>query len=334
MSYSNHFGQKEPPGQNSLTMRILIIGGCGFVGGRLAVHLAEGGHEIMLGSRHACHAPFWLPQAAMVQIEWDNASALERCCKGVDLVIHAAGMNAQECAMDPVSALTFNGVATTRLVWAAIRSGVARFIYFSTAHVYASPLVGIITEESCPRNLHPYATSHLAGEQAVLSASKQAQMEGIVVRLSNAFGAPMQKEVNCWMLLVNDLCQQAVETRKLVLQTSGLQHRDFIGLTSVCRVVEALALNTQSRQSVVCNVGSGVSQSLLAMTQQIQQRCAQVLGFEPELQRVQSTLYEHYPEFTFRTDNLAAFGINSESLDVSAEIDSLLRFCHSSFIRL
>jgi UDP-glucose 4-epimerase len=159
-------------------------------------------------------------------------------------------------------------------------------------------------------------------------------MDGIVVRLSNAFGAPMQKEVNCWMLLVNDLCRQAVETRKLVLQTSGLQHRDFIGLTSVCRVVEALALNTQSRQSVICNVGSGVSQSLLAMTRQIQQRCVQVFGFEPELQRLQSALYEHHPELTFRTDNLAALGINFGSLDASAEIDSLLCFCHSSFLRL
>ena len=332
MNCWNRYGSKVRRGRFSLAMRILITGGFGFVGGRLAMALLQAGHQIVLGSRNVISPPVWLPQAEVVQIVWDDDSALDHSCNGFDVVIQAAGMNAQDCANNPVAALAFNGVATARLVAAACRAGVQRFIYLSTCHVYASPLVGIITEETCPRNLHPYATSHLAGEHAVLSASQRGQIHGIVLRLSNAFGTPMHKDVNCWMLLVNDLCKQAVQTRKLVLQTSGLQQRDFIGLTEVCRVAEYFSVgHSESKPTGVFNVGAGMSQSVLAMAQFIQQRCVHVLGLKPLLQCVEEGVNEQHPTLTYRPDNLAALGINSNGLDNTAEIDSLLRFCQTAF---
>lgn len=315
-------------------MRILITGGFGFIGGRLGQYLQQNGHQVILGSRKASCPPEWLPHAEVAQIDWSDSRALKQICSRVDVVIQAAGMNAQDCASDPVAALEFNGLVTARLVAAASRVGVKRFIYLSTAHVYASPLVGTITEEICPLNLHPYATSHLAGEHAVLSANQRGQIEGIVLRLSNAFGAPVHKDVNCWMLLVNDLCKQAVQKRKLVLQTSGLQQRDFIGMTEVCRVAEHLTVrNRASTQPGIFNVGAGMSQSVVAMAQLIQQRCAQVLGFEPVLQRVQGEADEPPRMLSYRVDNLAALGIKSDFLENSAEIDSLLRFCQSTFTK-
>ena len=104
-------------------------------------------------------------------------------------MIHAAGMNAQDCAENPVGALGFNGVSTARLVQASIRAGVSKFIYFSTAHVYCSPLTGEIDVTSCPRNLHPYASTHLAGEYALMSAAQGDNgLTGIILRLSNVIG--------------------------------------------------------------------------------------------------------------------------------------------------
>jgi UDP-glucose 4-epimerase len=313
-------------------MRILIIGGLGFVGGRLAKYLSQAGHQIVLGSRHITISPDWLDQAEIVQIEWENVAALELSCVGVDVVIHTAGMNAQDCAADPVAALTFNGVATGRLVEAASRAGVKKFIYLSTAHVYSSPLVGVITEESCPRNLHPYATSHLAGEYAVLSASQRGLLQGIVLRLSNAFGAPMHKDVNCWMLLVNDLCRQAVETRKLVLQTSGLQHRDFICLKDVCRITEELLDNVDTVSATgIFNLGAGASQPVLSMAELIQQRCFHVLGFQPALQHAEGKEGEQHLSLAYRSDRLGAQGIKSNRSDNVLEVDDLLRFCSTTF---
>jgi UDP-glucose 4-epimerase len=311
-------------------MRILITGGFGFIGGRLAVHLAQAGHQIVLSSRSTIKAPSWLPQAEVVQIQWHDSEYLVYTCQGIDVVIHAAGMNAQDCAADPVTALEFNGVATSRLVAAAIRSCVPRFIYLSTAHVYDSPLTGTITENTCPRNLHPYATSHLAGEHAVLGANQRGQIWGSVLRLSNAFGSPVHSNVNCWMLLVNDLCRQAVETHKLVLQTNGLQQRDFISMVDVCRVTEQLAIsNDNFLSSGLFNVGTGVSQSVLEMALMIQQRCKQVLGFKPELQRPTDGATEAHPKLHYQTNRFTS--IASDTNANITELDNLLSFCHSTF---
>jgi UDP-glucose 4-epimerase len=314
-------------------VRILITGGFGFVGGRLAQHLHQAGHEIILGSRNASSPPDWLPQAEVKQTKWHDGRALEQACNGADVVIHAAGMNAQDCLTDPVAALEFNGLAAARLLEAASRSGVKRFVCLSTAHVYANPLMGTITEESCPRNLHPYAASHLAGENVVLSASERGQIEGIVLRLSNAFGAPAHKDANCWVLLVNDLCRQAVQSGKLVLRSSGLQQRDFISITEVVRVATTLSTRALDVQLPgVFNVGSGVSQSVLELAKMVQQRCKLVLGFEPELQRLATGADERHEKLEYLTDKLNKIGL-TVSTNHSDEIDSLLAFCSASFKR-
>jgi UDP-glucose 4-epimerase len=313
-------------------MRLLITGGLGFIGGRIAAHLAQSGHSIILGSRKAINPPAWLPQAEVTQIHWEDIASLERSCKDVDIVIQAAGMNAQDCANDPVGALAFNGVATSRMVEAACHASVQRFIYLSTAHVYDSPLEGTITEKTCPRNLHPYATSHLAGENAVLSAVQRGLIQGIVLRLSNAFGAPMHKDVNCWMLLVNDLCRQAVQTGKLVFRT-GWQQRDFIAMTEVCHAIERLIIRNQDEdyQNGIVNVGAGVSESVLGMTKMIQQRCVQVLGFEPELQHKEDLKEEIRIPFVYQTIRLEKFTMNHGSANNIVEIDNLLRYCKTIF---
>ncbi len=332
MNCLNRSGSKVHRGRFSLKMRILITGGFGFVGGRLAWHLAQTGHQIVLGSRKAVRSPAWLSHAEMAQMNWDDAAALERICNGVDVVIQAAGMNAQDSAADPVAALAFNGLATARLVAAASRVGVKRFVYLSTAHVYASPLVGTINEDTCTRNLHPYATSHLAGEHAVLSASERGLIQGIVLRMANAFGAPMHKDVNCWMLLVNDLCRQAIQVRKLVLSSSGQQQRDFIGMTEVCRVVEQLAFGSRDDcETGIFNLGAGMAQPVLAMAQTIQQRCVKVLGFEPELHREQGRKNDSFEPLSYRVDRLGEIGIKVVGINNQDEIDRLLRYCSITF---
>lgn len=313
-------------------MEILVTGGFGFVGGRLAKFFSKAGHQITLGSRNFANPPDWLPKASVAKMEWDDYASLEKVCDGIDFVIHAAGMNTQDCASDPVGALAFNGLATARLVAAASRVGVKKFIYLSTAHVYASPLMGTLTEATCPRNLHPYATSHLSGEYSLLSAIQRGQIQGAVMRLSNAFGAPMHKAANCWMLLVNDLCRQVVETGMLRLQTSGLQQRDFISLKNVCEVTEYLLMDSGGfNANGVFNVGAGSSLSVLEMSKLIQQRCIQVLGFEPLLKHAEVKMNEQHPKLEYVSSRLVNCSSNIVKSNNAMEVDDLLQFCKISF---
>jgi UDP-glucose 4-epimerase len=308
-------------------MKILITGGYGFLGGRLALYMQQAGHQVCIGSRRSNkEPPNWLPQAEVLQINWGSEDGLAHICNGNDVVIHAAGMNAKECTNDPVGALEINGVATARLLSAAIRCKVKRFIYLSTAHVYASPLVGEITEITCTQNLHPYATSHLAGEQTVMKAGQFGEIDGVVLRLSNAFGAPAHKDVNCWDLLVNELCSQAVETGMMVLRSSGIQERDFIPITEVCRIVEMLvSKNSAIPNKYIYNLGSNFSHSVYSMAKLIQSRCKIIQGIEPSIQRSAVLPNEIHEALFYSSANIIKIcgQINSNYIN---EIDELINF--------
>lgn len=314
-------------------MRVLITGGFGFVGGRLAAHLVQHGYKVILGSRTLRGVPDWLPSAEVMQTDWTDQCSLEKNCIGVDVVIQAAGMNAQACAADPIAALAFNGLATSRLVTAASRMGVQQFIYLSTAHVYSDVFVEGLSDQIHPCNQHPYATSHLAGENAVLSANQTKLMRGTVLRLSNAYGYPMHQSVNCWTLLANDLCRQAVEKGDLFLQTSGLQHRNFIGLAEVCNsVMHHMDPEKLSNKKGVFNIGSRRTQSVLEMAKFIQKRCEKILGFRPPLHRQGTGKVSSYNNINPTNQLTDSILCTNEFLD-SKEIDGLLRFCLSKFIK-
>ncbi len=189
----------------------------------------------------------------------------------------------------------------------------------------------MITEETCPRNTHPYATSHLAGENIVLNANQQGQIDGIVLRLSNVFGAPMQNENNCWTLLVNDLCRQISNTRKLVLRSNGNQRRDFISMSEICRILQHITTyGADTLSTKVINVGSGTSQTVYEISKLIQSRCKILLGFEPEILRPIIGLAEKVETLKYKTNRLAELGLNV-SIDNTFEIDNLITFCQASF---
>lgn len=316
----------------SRCMRVLISGGTGYIGGKLAVHLRREGHQIVLGSRKISGSPEWLPDAEMAQTKWNEWDELSRICRDIDVVIHAAGMNAQDCLADPVAALEFNGVATARFVSAAARAGVKRFIYLSTAHVYASPLVGRISEKTCPKNLHPYATSHLSGEHAVIAANDRREIQGIVFRISNAFGAPVSKEANCWHLLINDLCRQVVEKKTLSLRGSGKETRDFISLSEVCRVIELfVSCNFNSQVAGVFNLGMGRSLSVLDMVELIQQGCLNTLGHFPGLHIGYETNNDDMSLLKYESSRMSSLGIYLDASKNIEELDNLLKYCKHTF---
>lgn len=308
--------------------RILVTGGFGYVGGRVGQALAvQPNVEVMLGSRSPQQCPAWLPTAVPVLTPWQDRAALAEACAGVDTVIHLAAMNEIEAAQDPVGALEMNGVATARLMEAAKAGRVGRFIYLSTAHVYGAPLTGRIDESICPRPVHPYATSHRAAEDVVLAAHATGVMAGIVVRLSNSFGAPAHPGVNRWTLLVNDLCRQAATTGKLVLKSSGLQRRDFVTLADVGRAIVHLERLSQAfLGNGIFNVGGTWAPSVMEMAELVAERCDAVLGFRPQIVRPEPADGETDQSLDYRIDKLAESGFRLEN-DHDAEIDATLLLC-------
>jgi UDP-glucose 4-epimerase len=312
--------------------RLLITGGMGFVGGRVAKLLASREDvTVILGSRIAQENPCWLPVAQVMAMDWYSQKNLKLACDGIDTIVHLAGMNDADCLRDPVKALEVNTVNTARLMQASKRAGVERVIYFSTAQVYGPSLVGKINESTFTKGRHPYATSHRAAEDIVLAAADK-HMDSIVLRLSNGFGVPAHPKVNSWRLLMNDLCRQAVTLRRMTLHSTGLQSRDFITLHDVSWVTaHMIDLPKKDIGDGLFNVGSGKSSRVIDMVELIQARCVEVMGFLPEIIRQQPVDNEKISSFDYRIDKLLSTGFKLSGNPV-LEIDETLRMCNQSFM--
>jgi UDP-glucose 4-epimerase len=310
-------------------MHILITGGNGYIGARLVKQLISLGNKVTIGTRSIKKNIIESENLNQYIINWDNELEIKKICNGIDVVIHTSGMNAEESEKDPIEAFNFNGILTAKLFKAASDVNVKKFIFLSTIHVYNNILEGEISEKTYPINLHPYAISNLAGEQFILSLSKNSKTKCIVLRISNSFGVPIFKENNCWSLFINNLCLQAVTENKLELFSNIFQSRDFISMSELCKIIEWLT-RKEYAESIIINVGSGESKTLIQMAKIIQERCKSLLQLNLPIIHKSINTQISQPILVYRCLELekAGYKINHNLIN---EIDSLLIYCKSIY---
>ncbi len=312
---------------------VLITGAFGYLGGRIAKLLAGDPDVVVhLGTREGDRkAPGWIGSGKVTAMDLVSSGSLDDACRDMDAVVHLAAVNEVESASDPQRALEVNGLGTLRLLEAAQRNGVGRFVYLSTIHVYGSPLAGVITERTLPRPRHPYAITHRVAEDFVLASHDTGKLTGIVLRLSNGFGAPASPEADRWTLVVNDLCRQAVTTERLVLKTPGLQRRDFITLHDVARAVShMLGLGPDRCGDGLFNLGGEYAVSILDMANLIAARCEAILGVRPPIERPNPAGSETVEDLEYRMEKIKGTGFTLTG-DAEEEMDATLRFCVEYF---
>lgn len=262
-------------------------------------------------------------------MDWGDDRSLQNACKNIDVIVHAAGMNAKECLENPDLALKVNGVATESLVRAASIQLVSQFIYLSSAHVYSEDLSGVISEEQSLTNLHPYATSQVAGERAAINGHSNVAMQTVVVRLANAIGVPLNKDVNCWTLVVNDLCKQAALDRRLVIRGPSNGVRNFITMTDVCMGLEFLVSNRQDRlHSLICNLGDK-TKTIGNIASAIKSIYLEEKGMDLEIIELSNDRSETQ-NLNFRSSVLADIGYQWSS-NFKEELIELVKFCEFEF---
>ncbi len=309
-----------------MSKTVLVTGGLGYLGGRIALHLAGQGHKVRLTTRRAAEdVSAWAAGIEVVNADFSTDTDFGALCRDVDAVVHLAALNAGQCADDPELAIRVNVTGTRDLVEAA--GDAKHFIYVSTAHVYGAPLAGVINEDTPPPPPQPYYETQLAAEENVLAEDGP---EGIVLRLSNAIGAPADAGADCWMLAANDLCRQAVAGKGLVLHGTGLDVRDFVPVFDVCGAVDHfLGLDVGALGDRVFNVGGG-AMTMLALAERIAGRAEAVFGERPDIDRKEPDPGEEALRLDYRIDRLLGTGFTPAG-NIDDEIDATLEFCRLAF---
>ena len=116
---------------NWTDQKVLVTGGTGFVGGRLAERLAATGARVRTIVRRQCDHP-GLANVEQVEGDFIDPETARRACEGMAIVIHAAA----SIGGDRDESRRVNARGTAGLAAAARAEGCRRFVQISTISVY------------------------------------------------------------------------------------------------------------------------------------------------------------------------------------------------------
>lgn len=242
-------------------MRILLTGASGYIGSYLIRHFFN--QKIEFGaifrrkpdylSDILQHTPFYITDLESLP----GLSIHEH----YDVLIHLASANDID-SKDSLSALLTTGYGTRRVIEFCKRNSISHMIYFSTFQVYGTN-EGRISEDTPTNCQNDYALTHLIGEEYLRIARQRGELDGIILRPTNIYGAPIHASVDRWSLVPTCFCKEAVEQGKITLQSSGKQARDFISLEDISQLTQILAQNFDSHMNQTINLASGHVRTIL-----------------------------------------------------------------------
>ena len=309
---------------------MLITGALGYLGGRIATHLAsvDQATSIRLMTRRSeDRIPQWAREFEIVNADMLSPSSLETATAGIDTVIHLASVDEVKSIQDPELALNVNGSGTHSLLKACHAQGVARFVYLSTFHVYGPGAVSPITEETPTKPVHPYAITHRLAEDFVNWYRHSYGMQTLILRLSNGYGFPADSLVQRWTLVFNDVCRQAVQNGEIRLRSKGSQHRDFVSIADLSRaVVHLLDLPSQEWKDGLFNVGGECSLSILEVAEKIALEYLQEYGNEIPIVIGEADESQSAGPIVFSIDKLKQTGFSLAD-NMAHEIRETFKIC-------
>jgi CDP-paratose 2-epimerase len=274
-------------------MKILITGGCGFLGSNLAAHAISQDHELMIFDNLYRSGSIdnlqWLKGQARFEFRHGdirNANDIERAVRDFkpQAIFHLAGQVAMSTSIANTRMdFEVNAQGTFNLL-EAVRQHVpeATVIYSSTNKVYGDLEQYSYNEtdtrfvcvnrpngfdEATPLDFHsPYGCSKGAADQYMLDYARIFDLNTVVFRHSSMYGGRQFSTYDQgW---VGWFCQKAMETRKGMLKETftisgtGKQVRDVLHADDMKRLYMAAIENIENARGQAFNIGGGMVNSL------------------------------------------------------------------------
>ncbi len=250
-------------------MRILVVGGAGYIGSVTVDQLIVADHEVtVLDSLVAGHREALNPEAEFVQADVRDEEALVRlfASHNFEAVINYSGyIIAPESIQQPGRYFANNVGGAIALLNAMITYGVTRFVFSSSAAVYGEPESIPITEDQPLRPINPYGETKAAVERMLPWYERQFGLRHVSLRYFNAAGATdlRGEDHRPETHLIPNVLQVALGQRPSVAlfgsdypTRDGTCVRDYIHVSDLA-VAHLLALNKTETGSGIYNLGNG-----------------------------------------------------------------------------
>ena len=227
-------------------MKILVIGGMGFVGSHLSEEFVNTGHSVVIASRSKKKIRNIANIIGHVKIEYGDITDYKWLETIIlkhkpDVIFHLAGqLTHYEAFENPLYDVDVNS-KTTLVILETLRKmeKPCRLILGSTFWVVGKPKTLPINEETPCNPLNLYAADRLASEHYCRIYNRVYGLDALVMRLTNTFG-PREQYNNPRKAALNYLLYKGFKGETVPIYDEGKFFRDYIYISDIVSAAKAI----------------------------------------------------------------------------------------------
>lgn len=244
----------------SLTSKVLITGGAGFIGSNLADELIRQGAKVVIIDNFVTGFRENLEEIKgdfeFIEGDLNDDEKLLKAIQGVEIIFHEAALpSVPRSVENPAETHQACVNATFNLLLKAKENGVKRLIYAASSSAYGNQEILPKVETMSPDPLSPYAAAKLMCEYYCRVFSNVYNLETFSLRYFNVFG-PRQNPSSMYSGVISRFVDALMKNETPVIYGDGETSRDF---TYIANVVDANIKAAQTAKGVgeVMNVANG-----------------------------------------------------------------------------
>jgi len=241
-------------------MKVIVTGGCGFIGSHIVDRLIELNCQVLVIddlSASENEQFYFNGKAEYHKIDICDKDNIENLFKDVEYVFHlAAESRIQPAIKNPSRAYNVNVIGTLNILELSRKYNIKRVMYSSTSSVYGLTNQLPTSENVSIDCLNPYAHSKYTGEELFRQYWKEYNVDSVIFRYFNVFGerSPIKGQ---YAPVVGIFLNQLKNNTDLTIVGDGLKKRDFIYVGDIVTAnIDAMNYNG-NLESKTINIGSG-----------------------------------------------------------------------------
>jgi UDP-glucose 4-epimerase len=223
-----------------LNNKVLVTGGCGFIGSNLIPMLEDSGYQVNILDNLSKGSLDYVKKASAELFVGDirDEKIVSKALEGVSSVIHLAAYGSVvDSVIDPMENFDINVNGSFTVLNECRKSGVKKVIFSSTGGALIGNATPPVNEMSLPRPISPYGSSKLCFEAYCSSFAFSYGMDITALRFANVIGPISWHKKGA----VTAFMKAIMDNKKITIYGDGKATRDFLYVDDLCRgIIQAL----------------------------------------------------------------------------------------------